>query len=272
MLYNGLVKVNFYIVLGKIYYLMNDVWVYWMVGIVFWYGIKFYGQVIVNGEIYDFYGMIVVYKILLLLSYVWVINLDNGKSVIVCVNDCGLFYFDWVIDLFFVVVKKFGYVEIGIVWVKVEGIDLVQWWVQCGWLVLMVLVQFKQVVVQVVFVVVQMQVVVMVQLIEIYILLLVQYVVVVLLVQIDLKKNVLLLVDGLYFQVGVFVNLDVVELLKVKLSGVMVVLVFISLVVCNQQILYWVWLGLIGLVDEVSCIQDSICVVNFGQLMLVCFD
>lgn len=99
----------FYEVCGKCYIFMLDEIGYFEEGIVLWYGRKFYNYYIFNGEIYDMFVMIVVYKILLLFSFVWVINLDNGKFVIVCVNDCGLFYDDCIIDLFYFVVYKLDY-------------------------------------------------------------------------------------------------------------------------------------------------------------------
>lgn len=42
--------------------------------------------------------------------------------MIVCVNDCGFFYDDRIIDLLYVVVVKLGYYSKGIVWVKFEVI------------------------------------------------------------------------------------------------------------------------------------------------------
>ncbi|MGV8241980.1 septal ring lytic transglycosylase RlpA family protein, partial [Pseudomonas aeruginosa] len=66
-----------------------------------WYGTKFHGQATANGETYDLYGMTAAHKTLPLPSYVRVTNLDNGKSVIVRVNDRGPFYSDRVIDLSF---------------------------------------------------------------------------------------------------------------------------------------------------------------------------
>ena len=59
-------------------------------------------------------------------------NLDNGKSVILRVNDRGPFYSDRIIDLSFAAAKKLGYAEVGTARVKVEGIDPQQWWAQQG--------------------------------------------------------------------------------------------------------------------------------------------
>ena len=101
-----------------------------MVGTASWYGTKFHGQATANGETYDLCGMTAAHKTLPLPSYVRVTNLDNGKSVIVRVNDRGPFYSDRVIDLSFAAAKKLGYAETGTARVKVEGIDPVQWWAQ----------------------------------------------------------------------------------------------------------------------------------------------
>lgn len=92
MPHNGSVKANPYTVLGKTYYPMNDARAYRMVGTASWYGTKFHGQATANGETYDLYGMTAAHKTLPLPSYVRVTNLDNGKSVIVRVNDRGPFY------------------------------------------------------------------------------------------------------------------------------------------------------------------------------------
>lgn len=113
MPHNGSVKANPYTVLGKTYYPMNDARAYRMVGTASWYGTKFHGQATANGETYDLYGMTAAHKTLPLPSYVRVTNLDNGKSVIVRVNDRGPFYSDRVIDLSFAAAKKLGYAETG---------------------------------------------------------------------------------------------------------------------------------------------------------------
>ena len=248
MPHNGSVKANPYTVLGKTYYPMNDARAYRMVGTASWYGTKFHGQATANGETYDLYGMTAAHKTLPLPSYVRVTNLDNGKSVIVRVNDRGPFYSDRVIDLSFAAAKKLGYAETGTARVKVEGIDPVQWWAQRGRPAPMVLAQPKQAVAQ---------------------------------APLrrklrrwrwpsrsrptppgaargrraagaDRLKNASLPADGLYLQVGAFANPDAAELLKAKLSGVTAAPVFISSVVRNQQILHRVRLGPIGSADEVS--------------------
>lgn len=104
----------FYVVLGKLYKVFDDICNYVECGMVLYYGVKFYGCLIFNCEVYDMYQFIVVYKILLLFSFVCVINLDNGELVIVCVNDCGLFYDGCVVDFSYVVVVCLGIIQCGI--------------------------------------------------------------------------------------------------------------------------------------------------------------
>lgn len=115
-----------YVVLGKQYEVMDRIVGYVEKGIVLYYGVKFYGCLIFNCEVYDMYVFIVVYKMLLLLSFVWVINLDNGELVIVWVNDCGLFYDGWVIDFSYVVVVCLGIIQCGIGNVEVCVLSLGQ--------------------------------------------------------------------------------------------------------------------------------------------------
>src|SRR5690606_39809497 len=76
------------------YYPINDARRYNATGTASWYGTKFHGQATANGEAYDLYGMTAAHKTLPLPSYVRVTNLDNGRTVILRVNDRGPFYSD----------------------------------------------------------------------------------------------------------------------------------------------------------------------------------
>ena len=141
MPHNGRYKSTSYSVLGKTYYPMNDARSYRATGTASWYGTKFHGQATANGEAYDLYGMTAAHKTLPLPSYVRVTNLENGKSVILRVNDRGPFYSDRIIDLSFAAAKKLGYAESGTARVQVEGIDPHEWWAQQGRPVPLVLAQ-----------------------------------------------------------------------------------------------------------------------------------
>ena len=102
----GRVKANSYTVMGKTYYPMNDARRYQVSGVASWYGTKFHGQATANGEAYDLYGMTAAHKTLPLPSFARVTNLDNGKSVVVRVNDRGPFHEGRVIDLSYAAAVK----------------------------------------------------------------------------------------------------------------------------------------------------------------------
>ena len=68
-------------------------------GIASWYGKKFHGHLTSSFERYDMYTFTAAHKTLPLPCYVRVTNLDNGKSVIVRVNDRGPFRGHRLIDL-----------------------------------------------------------------------------------------------------------------------------------------------------------------------------
>jgi rare lipoprotein A (peptidoglycan hydrolase) len=88
-----------YQVWGKTYRVLDTHIGYKEQGIASWYGLKFHGHKTSNGEIYDIYKMSAAHKSLPIPSYARVTNLDNGKSVIVRVNDRGPFHEDRLIDL-----------------------------------------------------------------------------------------------------------------------------------------------------------------------------
>lgn len=68
-------------------------------GIASWYGPDFHSKKTSNGEIYDMYDMTAAHKTLPMNTVVKVDNLDNGKSVIVRINDRGPFVRGRIIDL-----------------------------------------------------------------------------------------------------------------------------------------------------------------------------
>lgn len=262
----GAYKANPYTVLGKTYYPMPDGKRYLATGTASWYGTKFHGQATANGEKYDLYGMSAAHKTLPLPSYVKVTNLDNGKSVILRVNDRGPFYSDRIIDLSFAAAKKLGYAESGTARVKVEGIDPAEWWAQQGRPVPMVLAQPQMAKVQPVKTTTAQ---IMGQPIEQYTPPPQQHAAAVVPVQIDAKKNASPAPSGLYLQVGAFANPDAAQLLKDKLTTVVNAPVFISSIVRNQQTLHRVRMGPVNTQGEAQNIQNSVRLANLGQPTLV---
>ncbi len=265
----GKYKASPYSVMGKTYFPMNDARRYQATGTASWYGTKFHGQATANGEAYDLYGMTAAHKTLPLPSYVRVTNLDNGKSVIVRVNDRGPFYSDRIIDLSFAAAKKLGYAESGTARVQVEGIDPHQWWAQQGRPVPLVLAQPQRASALTPVAQAEPASEPLVVQAEPYTPPPEQHAAAVLPSQIDSKKNDSLAASGLFLQVGAFANPDAAQLLKDKLSTIANAPVFISSVTLNQQILHRVRLGPINTQDEALQLQNSIRLANLGQPTLV---
>lgn len=111
---------NPYTVLGKTYHLIKDESSYKERGYASWYGKKFNGYKTSNGEIYDMYAMTAAHKTLPIPSYVRVTNLQNGKTVVVRVNDRGPFHEGRIIDLSYAAAQRIGINKVGTGMVEVE--------------------------------------------------------------------------------------------------------------------------------------------------------
>lgn len=111
---------NPYTVLGKTYHLVADETSYRERGYASWYGKKFNGHHTSNGEVYDMYAMTGAHKTLPIPSYVRVKNLDNGKSVVVRINDRGPFHHGRIIDLSYAAAQRIGIHKTGTGRVEVE--------------------------------------------------------------------------------------------------------------------------------------------------------
>jgi rare lipoprotein A len=68
-------------------------------GIASWYGPDFHSKKTSNGEVYNMYDMTAAHKTLPMNTVVKVNNLENGKSIIVRINDRGPFVKGRIIDL-----------------------------------------------------------------------------------------------------------------------------------------------------------------------------
>lgn len=116
-----------YSVFGKRYKVMKSAKGFKERGDASWYGTKFHGRLTSNGERYDMYKMTAAHKNLPLPTYVQVTNLDNGKKVVVRVNDRGPFHKGRVIDLSYAAATKLGILKKGTGRVEVEAIDPRTW-------------------------------------------------------------------------------------------------------------------------------------------------
>jgi rare lipoprotein A len=112
-----------YSVLGESYRVLPSANGYVERGLASWYGNKFHGYMTSDFERYDMYAYTAASKTLPLPCYARVTNLENGRSVIVRVNDRGPFVSNRIIDLSYVAAVKIGVWPKGTAMVEVRGID-----------------------------------------------------------------------------------------------------------------------------------------------------
>ena len=90
------------------------------VGMASWYGPKFHRRKTANGEWFDMNYLSAAHKTMPLPSYVRVTNLENGRTVVVRVNDRGPFVGTRIIDLSKAAAARLGFLRKGKAKVKVE--------------------------------------------------------------------------------------------------------------------------------------------------------
>lgn len=112
-----------YTVLGQTYNVLANPNGYVERGVASFYGNKFHGYKTSSLEDYDMYQFTAAHKTLPLPSYARVTNLENGKSVIVRINDRGPFHENRLIDLSYAAAVKIGVWPKGTGLVEVRAID-----------------------------------------------------------------------------------------------------------------------------------------------------
>ena len=118
--YGGIYKVgNPYKVAGRWYYPKED-YNYVEEGMASWYGEDFNGKRTANGERYNMNTLTAAHRTLPLPSIVRVTNLQNGRSVVLRVNDRGPYVKDRIIDLSKRGAQLLGYMGQGTTRVRVE--------------------------------------------------------------------------------------------------------------------------------------------------------
>ena len=113
----------FYDVFGKRYFVLSSSVGYLERGVASWYGPGFHKVRTSIGEPYDMYGMTAAHKTLPLPAYVRVTNLQNGRSVVVRVNDRGPFVGNRIIDLSYSAAAKLDMLRNGTAMVDVRTIE-----------------------------------------------------------------------------------------------------------------------------------------------------
>jgi rare lipoprotein A len=89
-------------------------------GMASWYGPGFHGKTTSNKEIYDMHDMTAAHRTLPFGTHVMVTNLENGRSVVVRINDRGPFVNDRIIDLSYAAAQQLDMLGPGVVKVRVE--------------------------------------------------------------------------------------------------------------------------------------------------------
>lgn len=112
-----------YTVMGNTYTPQTQRRAYVEEGLASWYGRRFHGKKTASGELYDMYAMTAAHPTLPIPSYARVTALDNGRSVVVRINDRGPFHSKRIIDLSYTAAHKLGYIGKGSTRVRVESLD-----------------------------------------------------------------------------------------------------------------------------------------------------
>ena len=113
-----------YEVFGKKYKVMQSNKGYHEQGVASWYGSKFHGRRTSSGEPYDMHLATAAHKSLPLPTYAVVTNLDNGRKVIVKINDRGPFKNGRLIDMSYGAALRLDMIATGTAPVDVRVIDV----------------------------------------------------------------------------------------------------------------------------------------------------
>ena len=113
---------NPYQIAGVWYYPKEDA-SYDQTGIASWYGADFHGRLTANGEIFDRTVISAAHPTLPMPVNVRVTNLDNGRSIVVRINDRGPFVRGRIIDLSEHAAELLGYKDQGLARVRVSFIS-----------------------------------------------------------------------------------------------------------------------------------------------------
>ncbi|MCR9072971.1 MAG: septal ring lytic transglycosylase RlpA family protein [Alphaproteobacteria bacterium] len=113
---------NAYQIKGVWYYPKEE-WDYVETGIASWYGPGFHGKKTANGEIFDENDLTAAHRTLQMPSIVRVTNLDNGRSIVVRINDRGPFAHGRIIDMSRRGAQLLGFMRQGTAKVRVELLE-----------------------------------------------------------------------------------------------------------------------------------------------------
>jgi len=112
----------FYEVFGRRYVVLETAAGYREQGVASWYGPDFHGKRTATGEIYDMHAMTGAHPTLPLPAWVRVTNLQNGRSVVIRLNDRGPFSKNRIIDLSRAAAHELDMIRTGTALVEVQSL------------------------------------------------------------------------------------------------------------------------------------------------------
>ncbi len=115
-----------YVINNKSYSPLPSAEGYEKIGIASWYGADFHGRKTSNGETYNMHAITAAHKLLPMHTMLLVTNLDNGKEIVVRVNDRGPFVQGRIIDLSYAAAQKVSIVKTGTARVKITALGETQ--------------------------------------------------------------------------------------------------------------------------------------------------
>jgi len=95
----------------------------YQIGIASYYGRDFHNRSTASGEMYDMFAFTCAHRTLPFGTRIKVTNLENGRWVIVRVNDRGPFVEGRILDLSYAAARKIGLVASGTAKVKIEIVN-----------------------------------------------------------------------------------------------------------------------------------------------------
>ncbi|MBL4801213.1 MAG: septal ring lytic transglycosylase RlpA family protein [Emcibacter sp.] len=110
-----------YKVSGKVYRPAADPY-YDKIGLASWYGSKFHGRKTANGDVFNMNDLTAAHTTLPMPSYVRVTNMDNGRWLILQVNDRGPFVGNRLIDVSRRAAQLLGFEKKGVTKVRVQAV------------------------------------------------------------------------------------------------------------------------------------------------------
>lgn len=110
---------------GRTYRVLDSSYGYDQRGSASWYGEEFHGRATSSGETFDMYALTGAHRTLPIPTYVRVTNLENGRSVVVRVNDRGPFRDpdSRIIDLSYAAALRLDLVRDGTANVRVQALE-----------------------------------------------------------------------------------------------------------------------------------------------------